>query len=73
MDALDRDRTIRDLVNDASELAARALGYGLARTIEAYVPPRLVGRFAMRVAVALLREVNAREDCAPHVISRRAH
>ena len=73
MEVLDHDRTFTDLTNDAAELAARALGCGLARLVEAYVPPRLVRRFAMRVAVALVREANAADELIPHVVARGTH
>jgi hypothetical protein len=61
------DRSITELAEDAAELAARAVGCGLARLIDTYVPPRLAGRFAMRVAVVLLREVRAL-DAAPAAV-----
>jgi hypothetical protein len=57
------DRSITELAEDAAELAARAVGCGLARLIDTYVPPR----FAMRVAVVLLREVRAL-DAAPAAV-----
>jgi hypothetical protein len=56
------DRSIVELAEDAAELAARAVGCGLARLIDTYVPPRLASRFAMRVAVVLLREVHALDE-----------
>lgn len=68
MDSNEVEKTIADLVNDAAELAARAVGCGLARLIDFYVPPRLAGRFATRVAVVLLREVKSRQDSGLHVI-----
>ena len=73
MDANEVEKSIADLANDAAELAARAVGCGLARLIDLYVPPRLAGRFAMRVAVVLLREVQSRADSMPHVVSRRPY
>ncbi len=73
MDTNDLDRSIAELAEDAAELAARAVGCGLARLIDTYVPARLAGRFAMRVAVVLLREVQAHEDGGPSVVFRKAH
>ncbi len=61
------DRSITELAEDAAELAARAVGCALARLIDTYVPPRLASRFAMRVAVVLLREVRAL-DAAPAAV-----
>ena len=73
MDTKDLDRSIAELAEDAAELAARAVGCGLARLIDRYVPTRLAGRFAMRVAVVLLREVQAPEVGGPSVVFRKAH
>jgi hypothetical protein len=68
----DVDRSIGELADDAAELAARAVGSGLARLIDRYVPPRLASRFAMRVAVVLLREVHALDE-GPTPTSRSTH
>jgi hypothetical protein len=54
--------TLTELTEQAVDLAARAMAYGIARLIDAYVPLALADRFAMRVAVVLLREVHAREQ-----------
>lgn len=54
--------TLEELTEQAVDLAARAMAYGIARLIDAYVPGPLADRFAMRIAVVLLREVHRRED-----------
>jgi hypothetical protein len=59
---MDADTSIAELTEQAADLAARAVGSGLARLIAAYVPARLADRFAMRVAVVLLREVQSHEE-----------
>jgi hypothetical protein len=53
--------SLAELAEQATDLAARAAGCALARLIERYVPPRLADRFALRVAVVLLREVHAHD------------
>ena len=58
------DTSMMELAEQAADLAARAMGCGIARLIEAYIPVRLADRFAMRVAVVLLREVHAHEEAA---------
>lgn len=63
--------TLTELTEQAVDLAARAMAYGIARLIDAYVPLPLADRFAMRVAVVLLREVHAREDAALGPTARR--
>ncbi len=68
MDSKDVDKTIAELADDAAELAARAIGCGLARVIERYVPPRLANRFAMRVAVVLLRELHDADAPIPYFV-----
>jgi hypothetical protein len=54
--------TLAELTEQAVDLAARAMAYGIARLIDAYVPLVLADRFAMRIAVVLLREVHARDE-----------
>jgi len=56
--------SLSDLTEQAADLAARAVGCGLARLIERYVAPHLADHFVMRVAVVLLREVHAHEPAA---------
>ena len=57
-----RDSTLTELTEQAVNLAARAIAYGLARLTDTYIPPPLADRFATRVAVVLLREVGAHDD-----------
>jgi hypothetical protein len=66
-------QTISVLTNDAAELAARAVGSGIARLIEAYVPQRLAGRFALRVVMVLIREVRTREVRVPVSVAPGTH
>jgi hypothetical protein len=54
--------TLEELTEHAVDLAARAMAYGLARLIEAYVPEALMDRFATRIAVVLIREIPAQKD-----------
>ena len=63
--------TLTELTEQAVDLAARAMAYGIARLIDSYVPLALADRFAMRVAVVLLREVHAREETALRTPSAR--
>ena len=63
--------TLGELTEQAVDLAARAMAYGIARLIDAYVPLALADRFAMRIAVVLLREVHAREEAALGGSARR--
>ena len=63
--------TLTELTEQAVDLAARAMAYGIARLIDTYVPLALADRFAMRVAVVLLREIHAREDAAIRTPSAR--
>jgi hypothetical protein len=63
--------SITELTNSAAELAARAVACGLARLIEAYVPPRLAQNFGLRVAIVLLRELNV-HDSGPRSSADRA-
>ena len=65
--------TLTELTEQAIDLAARAMGYGIARLADAYVPEAFADRFAMRVAVVLLREVHAREDAAARSSSSPRH
>jgi hypothetical protein len=64
--------TLEELTEQAVDLAARAMAYGIARLIDAYIPPALADRFAMRIAVVLLREVHASEDAATRAPSSSA-
>ncbi len=61
MNTNEETMTMAGLADEAADLAARAAGCGLARLIERYVPARLAEHFAMRLAVALLREVRAHD------------
>jgi len=70
MEPKDVDDLVTAFVDDASDVAAAAIGTGLAQAIHACIPERLAGCFAMRVALVLLREVEALRVAAGGAIAR---